>query len=258
MPSPFPGMDPYLEDPDVWSDFHTTFITTFRRQLHAVLPPQYVARVDRHVWVQEPDDERLLLGRPDVYAATPAEAEGGAATATIADPFTVELAVQPSEGSRYLRIVDAKSRRVVTVVELLSPSNKTSGPDRTAYLTKRNDYLARRLNLVEIDLLRAGQRMPMGAPPPAQYYVLVARAARMPHAGLWAVSLREPLPPIPVPLDPSVPEVTVDLQRCLSDSYDEGRFAQDIDYVEPPVPVLHEPDATWARELLAARTGMGS
>jgi hypothetical protein len=255
MPSPFPGMDPYLESVDVWPELHGQLIHSIRRHLHQVLPERYVARIDRHIWVHDPDeDDRILLGRPDVFVTDPQEPAGGAPASVTAAPATITLPFAPREGHRFVRIKDVQSRRVVTVIELLNPSNKASGPDREAYLAKRNEYLASRLNLVEIDLLRSGQRMPLGAPPPADYYVLIARAASLPQAGVWPIGLRQSLPTIPIPLDPDIPDVTVNLQACLSEAFEEGRLGSDIKYTQPPTPPLHEPDATWARELLAART----
>jgi hypothetical protein len=251
-------MDPYLEDSDIWSDFHGEFIHVIRGHLHAVIPERYVARIDRHIWVDESeDDERLLLGRPDVYVADPepgAVASSASTAVADADPVTVDLPFIRRERNRYIRIMDARERRVITVIEVLSPSNKAGGLDRRHYLAKRDEYLGRGVNLVEIDLLRGGQRMPLGKPPPADYYVLVSRAARYPKGGLWPIMLRQPLPPIPIPLDAGVPEVFVHLEACFAEAYDEGRFASDIDYTEPPTPPLTEPDASWSRDLLAART----
>jgi hypothetical protein len=255
MPSPFPGVDPYLEDPAVWPDFHFRFIAHLGNHLNERLPECYVTEIDRHVWLQEPSaEERMLIGRPDVYAGdTGPEPPAPAATATIPAPATTVVPIEPRLGDRYINVVDVADRRVVTVIELLSPSNKYPGRDRDAYLTKRREYIHARLNLVEIDWLRDGPRMPMTAPPPAQYYVLVGRAAELPKFGVWALSVREPLPTVPVPLDPGVADIPLDLQRCFTAVYDAGRYRSKIDYTRPPTPPLHEPDATWARERLAAR-----
>jgi hypothetical protein len=156
---------------------------------------------------------------------------------------------------RYLQIVDSADNRVVTVIEILSPSNKTTGADGENYRAKRLQYLAGRVNLVEIDLLRAGERAPLGEPPPpaSDYYVLVSRAEMFPEAELWPFSVRDALPRVPVPLDTQAREATLDLRACIDRVYDEGRYHHSIDYTRPLTPPLTEPDAAWARELLANR-----
>jgi hypothetical protein len=153
---------------------------------------------------------------------------------------------------RYLRVVDSLERRIVTVLELLSPSNKTANESGEAYRYKRSEYIGSGVNLVEIDLLRSGFRPPLGdpAPPVSDYYVLVSRASERPRVGIWPISVRDPLPQVPLPLDPGEPEVMLDLRAALDRVYDEGRYGQQLVYAQPPTPPLREPDATWARELL--------
>lgn len=255
MPSPFPGMDPYIEEPSLWPDFHLTMLAAMKAFINQRLPAQYGAFVDRYIWLHEPDaDTRVRLGKPDVFVGERGQqAEGPGAI--LQAPAIVTLPVVRRQGNRYLRIIDRRSRRVVTVIELLSPSNKEPGEDREAYLAKRHEYLAMGTNLVEIDLLRSGERLPMGEPAPAQadYYVLVCRASELPRAGVWPFSVRDPLPSFPVPLNPADPPVFMDLKPCLDRAYDEARYEQELEYAEPPVPPLQEPAATWARELLSRR-----
>ena len=152
-------MDPYLEDPNVWPDFHVTFLIALRAALNRVLPAPYVARADRHVWVDAPETDPRLLGRPDLYVADPLDAPPGSeAVTTLAASVAAALPYPARKGQPFLKIVDARNHRVVTAVELLSPADKTPGRDRDAYLNKRADYLASQVNLVEMDLLRAGVR----------------------------------------------------------------------------------------------------
>jgi hypothetical protein len=245
MPSPFPGMDPYLEEPSLWPDVHTSLLVEVRTALNAILPERYGAFIDCYVWLHE----------PDAYIVA-CEPTAGEATVAIPAPAVVTLPAMQRQGQRYLRIIDRRNRRVVTVLELLSPSNKEAGLDRENYLTKRNEYLAAGTNLVEIDLLRWGQRLPLGEPnpAPADYYVLVSRAAEFPRAGIWPFSVRDPLPPILVPLNPEDQPVTLDLKACLDLVYDKARYDLELDYSVPPVPPLREPDAAWARQLLAPRS----
>ena len=170
-------------------------------------------------------------------------------------PVTAVLPAVRHEGNRYLRVIDVKSRRVVTVIELLSPSNKELGKDHDHYLAKREEFLGSRTNLVEIDLLRADPRLPMGEPAPsaAHYYAVVFRAIDFPQAAIWPFNVRDPLPTIPIPLDPCHEPVPLNLKTCVDRAYDEACYDREVNYNEPPTPPLAEPDATWARELLAAR-----
>jgi len=253
MPSPFPGMDPYLES-WIWEDFHNNMIVAFRAQLNAQLPDGYVANTDLYVWREDPpEQDRSMLGGPDVrIAESGPRGSLDLATAAVAAPFTA-LLPGVDRKQRYLRVVDNAQRRIVTVIEMLSPANKTAHGNGEAYRFKRGEYLASGINLVEIDLLRAGVRPPLGDPPPpmADYYVLLSRAVERPKVGIWPFALRDPLPRIPVPLDPGVPEPWLDLRTALDRAYDEGRYARQLDYSQPPDLPLREPDATWARDLLA-------
>ena len=253
MPSPFPGMDPYIES-WIWGDFHTSLVPVIRDQLNPHLPKRFVASIELYVWRVD-DTERLLIGGPDVFVADrdPSLAAGGVATAT-APVNTILPGVVRKQ--RYIKIIDSQQRRIVTVIELLSPSNKTAGDDGRAYRLKREEYLSSGISLVEIDLLRSGQRPPLGdpAPPIADYYILVHRGWEPNRLGIWPVSVRDPFPKVPIPLDPAVPDSVLDLRPCIDHVYDFGRYAEQLDYTKPPTPPLREPDATWARELLAQRT----
>jgi hypothetical protein len=256
MPSPFPGMDPYLEDPWLWPDFHLTLMVGIRAELTRHLPAGYVALADRYVWVQEPQTgERMRLGKPDVFLTGERPQPGAAGTTAVVAPVEIVLPSLTEKGNPYLKIVDRANRRVVTVIELLSPANKVPGRDREAFLLKRAEYLATGVNVVEMDLLRKGERLPWGTPslPAADYYVMVSRAAERPRARVWPFSVRDPLPPIPVPLNLGDADVILPLGECLNQAYDGAGYARELDYTQPPNPPLDEPDATWARELLAAR-----
>jgi hypothetical protein len=252
MKSPFPGMDPYLEQPGTWSDFHATFYVEIKAALNTILPPGFVARSDQYIWIHEPAaHDRMLLGKPDAYVAEPHAGVASRAGTALAAPATIVLPAVRREGNRYLKILDVHHHRVVTVLEVLSPSNKESGPDREAYLMKRNEYLATGVNLIELDLLRGGQRMPWGdaAPPTTDYYVMISRAWEFPKAGIWAFTLREPLPPIPIPLAADAAEPTLDLQTCFDHAFARGRYETEIDYRRPPALPLTENDAQWANRL---------
>jgi hypothetical protein len=138
---------------------------------------------------------------------------------------------------------------------MLSPSSKTNSEDGQAYRMKRDAHIADGISLVEIDLLRAGIRPPLGDPAPAisDYYILVHRGWEKDRMGIWPISLRDSFPTVPIPLDPDLPDVVLELRPCVDHVYDIGRYAEQLDYSKPPKPPLREPDATWARELLAQR-----
>jgi hypothetical protein len=247
-------MNPYLEDPDIWPDFHGSFLMELRSKLNQTLPAGYVARWDRYVWVDEGDEERLL-GKPDVFVSEPGLlASQDTGTALLSAPATVTLPTFEAKGKPFIRIVDARGKRVVTVIEMLSPANKSRGVDHEAYLVKRQEYLQSGTNLVEIDLLRGGQRAPVeGGHAPCDYCILVSRAVEFPRAGIWRLTIRDPLPRIPIPLDPGVEDVWIALQECFEVVCERGRYDEDIDYRQmPPPPTMSDDDAAWVCELLAA------
>jgi hypothetical protein len=183
-----------------------------------------------------------LVDQPD-YREAPI-----AATA----PATVVLPAVRRRGNRFVQILDSVDRRVVTAIEVLSPANKEAGPDREAYLAKRKEYFAAGVSLVELDLLRGGGRLPLGNPPRRafDYYVLVCRAWELPQAGFWPLGVRDPVPDVPIPIEPHVRPVLLPLRACMDQVYDGGRYAIQLPYHQPPTPRLRRADAAWARQVL--------
>ena len=254
MSSPFPGMDPYIEG-WIWGDFHARLIAAIYDQLSPRLPKQYIASTELFIWrVDDSSGERLLTGAPEIFVARQHATGSGTAVATVAAPINTYLPGVVRR-QKHIKIIDKIGRRVVTVVECLSPSNKTAGDDGQAYRLKREEYIGSGINLVEIDLLRGGVRPPLGdpAPPIADYYVLVHRSSVPASLGLWPFAVRDALPSVPIPLDADVPDVMIDLKASIDHVYDLGRYADQLDYSVPPTVPLREPDATWARELLNSR-----
>lgn len=254
MPSPFPGMDPYIEG-WIWGDFHSRLIPAVFDQLVTKLPERYIASTELFVWrVEEDDAARSLLGGPDIHVKAIDPALSATNVSIASAPYVTTLA-SVERRQKYISIVDAAERREVTVIECLSPANKTRGDDGNAYRAKREEYLANRINLVEIDLLRGGVRPPLGEPQPpiTDYYLLVCRSETSSKFGVWPFSLRDPIPPLLVPLDPDVHDITIDLRACIDHVYDAGRYGRQLEYDRPPRPPLHHVDAAWARELLAAK-----
>jgi hypothetical protein len=256
MPSPFPGMDPYLEGAPFWPVLHANLITAMQAELKRRVPRSYSVWSDVYIWLHEPDAKtRTKRFEPDVFIS-----EGGTdaiakkALGQIIAPAATLLPAIRRKGNRYLKIMELHSDRVITVIELLSPANKSPGEDRQAYLAKRNEYLATATNLVEIDLHRAGRRMPLGkpSPPEADYYALVCRAVDFPKTAIWPFSMRERLPEIPIPLKPEDGFAMLPLQPCFDFAYDIGPYDKEVDYTKRPKSPLRKADVAWARKLVAS------
>jgi hypothetical protein len=251
-------MNPYLEQADVWHDFHEAFLPHVREIIAAQLPHYYIVKIDEHIHIHEPaTGVRAFAVRSHVLVAAhgrPANA-GTCATAVLEAPAQVDLPVVDVEGLSYLEIHDRRDRRLVTVIELLSPTNKYSGPDREQYLGKRGRVLARSVHLVEIDLLRGGPRMPFASTlPECSYYALVSRAETRPKADLWPIQLRDRLPVIPIPLHDPDPDAKLDLQAVLHSLYDAARYGNYI-YEGAPYPSLGPADTAWTRGFLPGPAG---
>ncbi len=254
MPSPFPGMDPYLESPAFWRGFHSRFLVAISDVLMEELPAGYYAEIEQHFWLEGDDpDERISFAHPDAYVA--GGGIRGTASVMLAStaPTSEVTFAKPSKKkmAKLLSITDAAKNRVITVIELLSPANKTPGPGRDSYLAKRNEYILSGTHLVEIDLLRDGDRLPLGRPklPQADYYALVSRAEQYPRVAVWAFTVRDPLPVLPIPLKIEDGEVPLSLKACLDTVYQRTGYKSRIDYASPPDSPLRTPDAIWAVEL---------
>jgi hypothetical protein len=249
--APFPGMDPYLEASTIWPNVHTSLMTIFQEQLNPLLAPQYLAELETQVVIDRLDDESQIV-RPDVSLTTPQEPTG-ARSAAVAEPLPVRLRVPLDVPTRLVTVYirQRPNETLVAVIELLSPVNKRRGAGRTEYLDKRRAFLRARLHLIEIDLLRSYPRMPFDDPlPPADYLVMVAQAGERPHCSVWPISVRQPLPTIPIPLLDPDPPVPLALSQALHTAYERARYDLRVDYRKPPVPPLTPQDAAWAETLL--------
>lgn len=250
MPSPFPGMDPYLESADVWEDFHQTYIARLRAQLNRMLPSGFVARLELAIFVHEEDATPTRTGKADV-AVVDAEslaAPETSSTAVLSAPVICRLPAVVTERHGYIKIEDVQTAHVVTVIELLSPSNKRPGRDREHYLAKREAILSSETHLVEIDLLRGHPRLPLIGLPSCDYCVAISRADLRPEVDVWPISLRDRLPTLPLPLTAPA-TVDVDLQTAFDETYAEAQFERYLDRnrIWPP---LRTKDAAWVEQLL--------
>jgi hypothetical protein len=252
MPSPFPGMNPYLEQDRAWNDFHESFMPAARDAIAAQVRPHFIATINEHLFIHElPDDPRRFVGRSDVSVTRPPFAPAAAApsAAVVEAPARVRRPAVDRERLSFLEIRDRDGWQLVTVIELLSPANKYAGPDREQYLAKRRELLASAVHFVEIDLLRGGPRMPMENLPECDYCVLVSRVETRPEAGVWPIRLREPLPPVRIPLRPPHADAQLDLQRVLHRIYDAAGY-EDYIYRGQPHPQLNPEEAAWARQFV--------
>jgi len=252
MPSPFPGMNPYLEHADVWQDFHQSFIPLLRQVLSEQVRPKYLVKIEEQIFIHElPEDQRQLIGRGDMTVSRADADSTGTAVVLLEAPAIgrVPLSVDV-ERHAFLEIRDRARRQLVTVLELLSPSNKRPGPDREQYLAKRQRLLTSSVHLVELDLLRGGPRLPMENLPPCDYCVMVSRYEDRPHVGLWPLGLRDKLPTIPIPLL-AQERAALDLQSALHQVYDSAGY-EDYIYTHEPIPPLQGADVEWAQRLIAA------
>ena len=251
MPSPFPGMNPYLEQDDAWHDFHEKFLPAIAERLVPQVRPNYIVKLDEHIYVHElPHEPRWLLGRADLAVGrSPAHDAERPAAGILEAPAQVRLPVQDIERLAFLEVRDRHNRELITVIELLSPSHKRTGSDREQYLAQRESLLGSRVHLVEIDLLRGGRPMPLADRPECSYSVLVSRVEERPQAGLWPLSLRDRLPLIPIPLRRPDGDAQLDLQEVLDRIYDASGY-EDYIYENAPEPALTPEDASWARQFV--------
>jgi hypothetical protein len=250
-------MDPYLEP--YWGDVHTRLMVYAVDEIQEQLPGDLLARVEEGVSIDLEDGRRSAA--PDVQVIERPEAGWGresiTGTVAVAEPLIVPVDDPAME--RHITIIDRSSGdRVVTVIEVLSPTNKIPGDGREKYRRKQGDYVAAGVNLVEIDLVRSGifslavSPNSIGKEYRTPYRVCVRRMMRPNEAEIYRAPLREPLPAIPIPLRPTDRDVTVNLQALLDLCYHKGRYDSAIDYSEDPDPPLGPADARWADELLRA------
>ena len=259
--SPFPGMDPYLEQH--WGDVHTRLMVYIRNQINAQLPDELQARVEESTAIQIEDEARRVV-YPDVRIVEDQpyqpSSDGGVAVATetitTAKPIIIKMEMD-TRTQRTVEIVDiASNDRVVTAIEVLSPGNKIGHESRLAYKRKRAAYIESGVNLVEIDLVREGDHIVAIPLPliPKQYWddyiTCVQRATQSCQYELYPMPLRQPLPDISIPLRRGEKDVLLQIQVLIDQCYQDGRYWR-TDYSLVLRPRLSELDTSWADTLLA-------
>ncbi len=256
MPSPFPGMNPYLEDPQLWPEVHSRLVVAIADVLNPQVMPKYRVAVERRVY-EMVNGESVTVGIPDVTVSRslqtpPVETLGNVTRSSILQPRRIVLPMPEEVRESYLEIKDVATGLVVTVIELLSPKNKKAGPGREAYEAKRRRVLGSRVHLVEIDLLRAGRAMAwLGTVEPSLYSVIVSRAEERPGADFYGFGLQEGMPTLLIPLRAADEGASLDLQQVLQTTYERAGFDLAIDYGQPPPPPqFSEADQAWLTAML--------
>jgi hypothetical protein len=254
MPSPFSGMDPYLETPARWREFHHRFITHWCDVLNELLPDHYEARIDERASLIDTPETSPKVVYPDVGVAQTyplPTALPGPQRALARQPVLVPMRLADELQEGYIELINYPDQTLIAVLELLSPSNKNH-PDRREYLLKRNAVLRQEVHLVELDLLLDGQRLPMGGPLPAgDYYAIVSRAGvERRHGEVYSWRLREPFPTILLPLKEPDPDLAISLQAVFNRTYDQSHYSRALKYQSAPAVMLTEEDQRWVEELL--------
>jgi hypothetical protein len=248
IPSPFPGMDPYLEGRRIWPDVHVSLIIAVRDYLIPRLEPAYYVAVQERLSIALAEGGEKII-EPDgavIADREPPPSRGGLAVATVVATAAQTVTVPFYETVRetYLEIRDAEENELITSIEILSPGNKRPGPGRREYEANRRSVFEARASLVEIDLLRAGKPMAMQPCPPSDYRILVLSGWEYPRAQLFAFHLPQPIPDVPVPLREGEAPVPLPLGQLLNEVYDRARYARRVRYGEPPPEPALTPETT--------------
>lgn len=257
MPSPFPGMDPYLEHPDFWPGLHNRLIVAISDALVPLVRPKYRVDIDKRIYQIDVENDPLV-GIPDVtvqypYTTTNQTQSNVAVAALTTTPVKVRIPMPVEVREAYLEIKEMTTKDVITAIEILSPANKRSGKGREMYLEKREEVLGSRTHLIEIDLLRFWEHLPFLSNEndiKTDYRILVSRRNQRPIADLYPFNLQNSIPSFPVPLRAEDAEPTVNLQELFSDVYDRAGYDYIVDYSREPVPAFSERDGVWADALL--------
>ncbi len=258
MGSPFPGMNPYLENPATWPNLHSRLIVAIANLLGPKIRPKYRVVVEEAVYRRDESDQAVLIGVPDVsvrfsgaLSPEPEEVspEGNIAVAT-PEPVVVTVPMPDVVRHRYLEIRSLRTSDVITVIEILSPVNKR-GIGRQKYESKRLEILESQTHLVEIDLLHEGQPMPvLNYGQESHYRVLASESSHRPQAQLYPFNLQQPIPLFWVPLKSEDQPIVVDLKPILEEIYELSGYDLDLDYSQDPLPQWPKSELAWIDQQL--------
>lgn len=248
MPSPLPGMDPYMEERSLWPDVHQRLITYISDELQPQVRPKYIARIGERIELASIQKGYI----PDVMIVQPPNKPersiaGGSLVAD--EPLTLAF-LEEERHVPFIEIVYRETGDVVTVIEILSPANK-SGEGRDEYLRKQRDLLNSQVNLVEIDLLGHGRPTTLirtanvTTPPKWRYSITISRVNRRRHLEAYVFNIQDVLPRCVIPLRAADADVVLDLPTVFARCYDVGGYDLLIDYAEEPPVSLDDAEAAW-------------
>lgn len=253
MPSPFPGMDPFIES-QRWEPFHASLIPVMQELLVPQVRPRYTVDIEKYVYLVDDDENPGAQVAPDVFVYEQSEERGrphGAVVATL-EPQVLMYPMPPQVEQKYLVLRTREGAEVVTVIELLSPWNKTRPHGIREYLQKRMEYVHAPVSIVELDLLRGGTRLPpVDDVVDAEYFAIVGRAGLRPRAEVYSWTLRDQLPVIPIPLRDSEPDVPLALDEAFNRVYERGGYDYTLKYDHAIAPPLSTDQMQWVRQCLS-------
>jgi hypothetical protein len=250
MHNPFPGMNPYLEQPGLWPQVHNRLIVAIADAITPQVAPKYRVSIEERIYTTT--DPLPLVGIADVAVAQREKGLSGSPSAIqLTAPRRVQVPLPIEVIERFLEVRLVQTNAVVCVIEVLSPTNKRPGEGRAAYETKRQKILGSATHLAEIDVLRGGQGMPLGDPIRKPYSILVSRSNERPNAELYEFDLPDPIPSFQVPLCSGDAEPLVNLQELLNEVYARARLDLAIDYSQSLKPALSEQEASWVVNILS-------
>jgi hypothetical protein len=254
MPTPFPGMDPFIEQPAFWPDFHVEFLVNLRAQLNERLPFPYNAMIEETVRLVEPDPTSSRAVIPDVAVDRGlgrTQARSGPHAGATLEPVTLTNYEVEEVHDHWVEIRHRHGQDLITVIELLSPTNE--GDEWEVYRAKRRSLLRQAVHLVELDLLIGGKRIALPKPPPpANYYAYVSRTEERPHCDVYRWSVRDPLPTVPIPLLKEDGDVPADLTLVFEQTYRRAAYDRLINYGKPPRLPLDAETMTWVAQTASA------
>lgn len=257
MPSPFPGMDPYLEARNIWPDVHASLITYIREILQPEIRPKYVARIGERVKLAQISHSYV----PDVLLRkTVREPAATLAmdTPLVADEPQLLTTLDEAYREPFIEIIASETGDVITLIEVLSPANK-EGDGRDHYLQKQTDLLATNVHLVEIDLLSYGKETVLARnavitePVDWRYLINISRGGRRNALEVYAIPLHGKLPNCRIPLRPPDGDAVLDLTAVFNRCYAVGSYDLLIDYSQLPDVPLRDGEAMWLKTHLQAK-----
>lgn len=256
MQNPFPGIDPYVEASGRWRDFHSRFMNAWCEAIAENLPDDYDARLEEQLSIIDYEETREQRRAPDVaIVKTDLErTQAGSASTTVAllEPELSRIVVQEEVRQSFIELFHEPEHRLVAVLELLSPTNKT-GEGRTQYLAKRHQILLSDAHLIELDLLLDGRQLPLDKPVrPSHFRSVVSRAGKRPACDVYGWNLNQGMPILPVPLLEPDPDIAINLAAVLNTTYQRGRYHKTLKYDAPLDLPLSADHQVWVKQQLAA------